>query len=808
MVCTSRLNGAYLLRKWCVPPFFSAFLRYCLFFYGFFFFEFLNFQVLFGSVRSMMSASGSKPEHVQPATWREIEVITSQFMRCPAYKPASSASGVGRWSLSPFHYHVYNMILFRWLNCGQQKGKDRVAQLHAAVCPGMDCRHWSPKRKKQGTAVTDHGTASAEQALIHMVTTPWLLLYLMLPIFRNTNRGAEDSLRQEKCHDLLAWACNTCTKSYQISILETGEKLHVAGGKVHVTDHGTDLVKVIMQCDNGLGDKSSLSFWLLAVSQSLYNGTLTDGEIARHMAYLGSELFSYVCAGLDSWAASRPRASLHMLLRTQVRGLKRGRHGNVGIRAAMSKKRKMGSSGRDLAADSGMGQLGVDTADVQVKTCTVYYNSVHSAIEAANTLELCMDASRFSTRDTEITCVYAYDGKRTSSCNSHVTDHGTESPGCIAYLPPVQHRELKWRSGTADEKPTAEDREKFNKEGFRAQPGMATKDYVQMVNTLLKHAGKTLVAFQCPLLPRMEAGSHRVWCPFRRRWYRIPAAISANRLEEAINAATPELPDEILSADWSKLPMLLLTLDQASTGWGACHFLVSPMTAHGMVRPARQRQRLVIRRQPGGMNLLLDFVCDPYHRSWNDWKWAIKHGSGNLASSVLQMTVVYNHNYQPYLNGSNLVKKAEFLQEFHHFCSLSSGWDEIVSTLQLDGATAHGAHTEKEARDLFKAFILNCEHFKKKGTFVRNSAWYSIVEAASHHDATFQALRFLLTQIAKGLLKDTKQLEELQKKAEKLAEQTDHGCKTDYQSKEEHKAAIQAMKKRQAPGSKLYCVRF
>ena len=92
----------------------------------------------------------------------------------------------------------------------------------------------------------------------------------------------------------------------------------------------------------------------------------------------------------------------------------------------------------------------------------------------------------------------------------------------------------------------------------------------------------------------------------------------------------------------------------------------------------------------------------------------IKHALGNLASSVLQMTVVYNHNYQPYLNGSNLAKKGEFLQEFHNFCSQNPEWDDIASRLTLDGATAHGAHSDKEARDLFKAFVLNCEHFKKK----------------------------------------------------------------------------------------------
>ena len=98
----------------------------------------------------------------------------------------------------------------------------------------------------------------------------------------------------------------------------------------------------------------------------------------------------------------------------------------MGIKAAISKKRKLGSSGRELAADSGMGGLGVNTTDVQVKTCTAYYNTVRSAMEVATTLEMCMDASRFGTKDIEITCVYAHDGDYPSSCQSYVTDLGTK----------------------------------------------------------------------------------------------------------------------------------------------------------------------------------------------------------------------------------------------------------------------------------------------------------------------------------------------------------------------------------------------
>ena len=111
------------------------------------------------------------PIQGQEATWREIEVITGRFMRCPAFKPRSSARDVGRWSLLPFHYDMYEMKLFRWLNLGRSPGKQRIAELHTAMCPAMDCRQWSPKRLKKSPSVTDHGTESTKQALIHMQLT-------------------------------------------------------------------------------------------------------------------------------------------------------------------------------------------------------------------------------------------------------------------------------------------------------------------------------------------------------------------------------------------------------------------------------------------------------------------------------------------------------------------------------------------------------------------------------------------------------------------------------------------------------------
>ena len=118
------------------------------------------------------------------------------------------------------------------------KENTRIADLHAVLCPALDCQQWSPKRPKLGNSVADNGTASEDKTLNHVTTTPWLLLYMMFPICRSTKRVAEGRSRRQKCMGLLEWASKTCTKSYKISIPETGQEFYVAGGRVHVIDHG------------------------------------------------------------------------------------------------------------------------------------------------------------------------------------------------------------------------------------------------------------------------------------------------------------------------------------------------------------------------------------------------------------------------------------------------------------------------------------------------------------------------------------------------------------------------------------------
>ena len=94
------------------------------------------------------------------------------------------------------------------------------------------------------------------------------------------------------------------------------------------------------------------------------------------------------------------------------------------------------------------------------------------------------------------------------------------------------------------------------------------------------------------------------------------------------------------------------------------------------------------------MNLSLFFHGDPYRRSWNDWKTIVMRAQGNVYSSVVQMTAVYNHNYQPYFSGANSANKGGFLQEFKvFFHQHDAEWEALCPSLLADGTTVHGAES-------------------------------------------------------------------------------------------------------------------
>ena len=173
--------------------------------------------------------------------------------------------------------------------------------------------------------------------------------------------------------------------------------------------------------------------------------------------------------------------------------------------------------------------------------------------------------------------------------------------------------------------------------------------------------------------------------------------------------------------------LLLLTADQEGCGRRAAHFLASPAAR-------------------GGLNLMLDFLMggDPYHRSWNDFKWACSKALGHLQATNLQMAVVYNCNYQPFLKAANMQKKREILREIIQlFDGTPEEFELLLDTIALDGRTATST-SHGDADRIFDEQCLNNPNFQKKGPYVRQSAWYSCIAAADHYDSMWTAWRWLL----------------------------------------------------------------
>ena len=134
-----------------------------------------------------------------------------------------------------------------------------------------------------------------------------------------------------------------------------------------------------------------------------------------------------------------------------------------------------------------------------------------------------------------------------------------------AQSPPQALRELSWRIGKAGEKVTEAEALVFGKKGFRPHDGMKIYDAVRMVNHVLGcTTGQSLINYQLGPWPSVEPGSVRFWCKSSQRWRRTTSTMTAWS-EASPPQDTEELEDNCI--ELASLPLLLMSLDQASSGW-------------------------------------------------------------------------------------------------------------------------------------------------------------------------------------------------------------------------------------------------
>ena len=227
-------------------------------------------------------------------------------------------------------------------------------------------------------------------------------------------------------------------------------------------------------------------------------------------------------------------------------------------------------------------------------------------------VELLWDSSHFASKDIQVNMVYC------------------PVQELAAYAPPMSLRHLRWRASDAGDPVTEEDWETFDKSGFRVKSRMESFDCIKYCNHVMEVMfGKSLLSFACSKpLERMQASSVRIYHHGHKRWYRVGAEDRLNRQHSASDSGTGsaevglvELPNELL--DPFSVHVLLATLDQKQSQWTAMHCCASPQ----------------------GLNLMIAFRCDMFHRSWRDFQFTVTHAKGGFQHSSCQLNYALNVNY-------------------------------------------------------------------------------------------------------------------------------------------------------------------
>ena len=170
-----------------------------------------------------------------------------------------------------------------------------------------------------------------------------------------------------------------------------------------------------------------------------------------------------------------------------------------------------------------------------------------------------------------------------------------------------------------------------------------------------------------------------------------------------------------------RVKILLLTLDQAGPGWSMCHFLVAP--------------------PQHGMNLMLDFENDFFHRSPNDFNWARDQAEGGHRLTAIQMIHVFNANFGPYLTGARMLQKQEFLAVIRQWKPIP---DDEVCQHARDMAAGAIPATQEDMDHLYEEQILNNLNFVSQGPFCRMKGWYTFVACMARYDPQWHAWKQLL----------------------------------------------------------------
>ena len=356
------------------------------------------------------------------------------------------------------------------------------------------------------------------------------------------------------------------------------------------------------------------------------------------------------------------------------------------------------------------------------RRCNYYGREVRQAFKRARVVEVLLDAGSLGGNDLEVAATFSSD----------VGPPGGQ--GLTGYLPPVKRPQLVWRDAPAGAPLSDVDKAKLKASGFTSAPGEKAYLYAKVLNHLLDNMGHKLLEFESEPMPRLRPGELRYWSPTRARWLRCDSLSYSD-----VKSHQLELPDVYLvltRLGGDGVKMFLKSADQEAAGRRCGHGLATA-------------------KEQGGMGLMCDFQPggEDYHRSWNDFQWATRHSRGRLDATRVEISYVYNSNYMPYLKAGNMQTKKESLADISQIQPVpDADWEANVDSFMMD-AREGPATTRAAVREKYREGFLSNEDFLKKGRFVRQAAWYSIIDVGHARDSSFQVTRRLLTDVALKLLR-------------------------------------------------------
>ena len=447
----------------------------------------------------------------------------------------------------------------------------------------------------------------------------------------------------------------------------------------------------------GVGSLSGM-LWLVARLCSKLGGEALD--VARDLA---CDLVMFVADSVTQWFVSLPASGARTV--DLIAAQPQRSRTMPALVARMLEKKRPRAVAQEWRSD-GIGTV-PNATHLERRASTAYLCNVHRSLGSANIIGLGLDSTTFATKETNVTMAYA------------------PSINLGAYLPPIRCRKIRWRAAPAGQEVSEADKAQFLKTGYRTVPRMEIWDFVCELEHVLKSGlGKSLHDFRFhEEFPVMDAQHVRYYHPTKKQWYRVPASgLTAEGM--------PELSPKTLGLLPSDIGVLLLDEDQKQSQWSGSHFLVDPAS---------------------GLNLMVWFRGDKYHRSWRDWQWATSKAPGHFNWTSVQLNYLFNINYQPIGSGGHFSKRQEMKLDWERlFPKAGPEFEALIQNIGLDSRRPPPTGL-RGVEAFYKEFVLDDTLSTRKGKFMKQCAWYDIIRAIDNYDTRWHARRFEVEEVARYL---------------------------------------------------------